>query len=200
MVAMSEYTIKALDSETWDAYGRLLDKHKGAGFGAGCWCTWFHPRTETSDSAETGRACKERLVREGKAHAAVVFDGDSAVAWCQFGPPAELPGIHHRKEYEAGLVSPPDYRLTCIFVDRNYRREGLARIAVDGALDLIAKAGGGVVEAYPHDTAGKKMSPTFLYNGTRNMYEKAGFEYDRPKGKNNCVMRKVVPAEPVVVA
>ncbi len=191
---MTEYTIKPLDAHTWDAYVRLLDKHKGAGFGAGCWCTWFHPRTETGREAETGRACKERLVREGKAHAAVVFDGDVAVAWCQFGPPAELPGIHHRKDYEAHLKSLPDYRLTCIFVDRNHRREGLARVALDGALELIARAGGGVVEGYPHDTAGKKMSSTFLYNGTRSMYEKAGFEYDRPKGKNNCVMRKVVPA------
>ena len=189
---MSEYTIKPLDNETWDAFGRLLDKHKGAGFGAGCWCTWFHPRSETDNKAETGRACKERLVREAKAHAAVVFDGDVAVAWCQFGPPAELPGIHHRRDYEAGLVSLPDYRLTCIFVDRNHRRGGLARVAVEGALDLIARAGGGVVEAYPHDMAGRQMSSTFLYNGTRSMYEKAGFEYERPKGKNNCVMRKVV--------
>jgi GNAT superfamily N-acetyltransferase len=124
----------------------------------------------------------------------LVFDGDVAVAWCQFGSPAELPSIHHRKEYEAGLASLPDYRLTCIFVDRSNRREGLARVAVDGALDLIARAGGGVVEAYPHDTAGKKMSSSFLYNGTRSMYEKAGFEYERPKGKSNCVMRKVVAA------
>jgi GNAT superfamily N-acetyltransferase len=189
---MTEYTIKPLDSETWDAYARLLDKHKGAGFGAGCWCTWFHPPTEAGSEPETGRARKERLVREGKAHAALVFDDDVAVAWCQFGSPAELPGIHHKREYEAGLVSLPDYRLTCIFVDRNHRHEGLARVALEGALDLIARAGGGVVEGYPHDTAGKKMSSTFLYNGTRSMYEKAGFEYERPKGKNNCVMRKIV--------
>jgi GNAT superfamily N-acetyltransferase len=191
---MSQYTIRPLDGETWDAYARLLDKHHGAGFGSGCWCTWFHPRTETSDSAESGRACKERLVREGKAHAAVVFDDDVAVGWCQFGTPAELPGIHHKKEYEAGLVSPADYRITCIFVDRSRRREGLARVALDGALDLIAWAGGGVVEGYPQDTPGRKISPTFLYNGTRGLYEKAGFEYERAKGKNHCVMRKVVPA------
>jgi hypothetical protein len=25
------------------------------------------------------------------------------------------------------------------------------------------------------------------------MFEKAGFDYERPKGKNHCVMRKVVP-------
>jgi GNAT superfamily N-acetyltransferase len=192
MNSMDRYTSRALDTGTWDAYARLLDKHKGAGFG--CWCTWFHPRTETGNTTESGRACKERLVREGKAHAAVVFDGDVAVGWCQFGTPAELPRIFHRKEYEAGLVSLPDYRFTCIFTDRNHRREGVAVVALYGALDLIARAGGGMVEAYPQDTAGQKVSSSFLYSGTRGMFEKAGFEYERPKGKNHCVMRRAVPA------
>ena len=72
----------------------------------------------------------------------------------------------------------------------------MAAVAVDGAVDLIARAGGGVVEAYPQDTAGKKISASFLYGGTRGPFEKAGFEYERPKGKNHCVMRKVVPAAP----
>jgi hypothetical protein len=36
------------------------------------------------------------------------------------------------------------------------------------------------------------MASTFLYNGTRSMYEKAGFSYQRPQGKNNCVMRTVI--------
>jgi GNAT superfamily N-acetyltransferase len=160
-----------------------------------CWCTWFHPRRKDLDiDVEAGRPYKEFLVREGKAHAALVFDGDVAVGWCQFGTPEELPCIFHRKEYEAGLVSWPDYRLTCIFVDRNHRREGVAAVALDGALNLIARSGGGVVEAYPQDTAGKKIPSSFLYDGTRSMFEKAGFDYERPKGKNHCVMRKIVPA------
>ncbi|TCM47902.1 hypothetical protein EV648_104297 [Kribbella sp. VKM Ac-2568] len=28
--------------------------------------------------------------------------------------------MKHRQEYEAGLVTAPDYRITCIFVDRRY--------------------------------------------------------------------------------
>lgn len=190
---MSPYTIRPLDVATWEAFARLLEKHNGAGFG--CWCTWFHPRRAVCDpDVEAGRPYKERLVRQGRAHAALVFDGDAAVSWCQFGTPAELPNIHHKKEYEAGLTALPDYRITCIFVDRNHRRAGVAEVALAGALELIAQAGGGVVEGYPQDTAGKKISSSFLYNGTRAMYEKAGFAYERPKGKNHCVMRKVVPA------
>ena len=105
--------------------------------------------------------------------------------------PEELPNIQHRKEYEAALDRSPDYRITCIFVDKKYRRKGLTAIVLHGAVDLIAQAGGGVVEGYPHDNAGQKMS--VLYNSTRSLYERAGFSYLRPKGKRNCVMRRVVP-------
>ena len=154
---MSEYVTKPLDASTWDAFGRLAEKHNGMGFG-GCWCTWFHSR-EGRPEGEKGRPWKERLVREGDAHAALVFDGNAAVAWCQFGSPEEL----------------PDYRLTCIFVDRDYRRKGVAGVALRGALELIAEAGGGVVEGYPQDTQGKKISAKFLYNTTRSLYEQTGF-------------------------
>jgi GNAT superfamily N-acetyltransferase len=189
---LSEYSVRALDASTWDAFARLVEKHHGCGFG-GCWCTWFHSR-EGRPEGFKGRPWKEFLVREGNAHAALVFDGDDAVAWCQYGSPEELPRIHHRKEYDATATGePPDYRITCIFVDRDYRRNGVAGVALRGALDLIAKAGGGVVEGYPHDLKqGEKMRPQFLYNTTRSLYEQTGFSYDRPKGKKNCVMRTTV--------
>jgi hypothetical protein len=188
---MADYVVKPLDASTWDAFARLVERHNGV-FG-GCWCTWFHTfHAEKTFTYEGNRVLKERLVKEGGAHAALVFDGDEAVAWCQFGSPEELPNIHHRKEYEATLDTLPDYRITCIFVDKKYRRQGVTETALRGAIDLIAQSGGGLVEGYPHDTTdGRKVS--VLYNSTRALYERAGFSYLRPKGLRNCVMRRVVP-------
>ena len=115
------------------------------------------------------------------------------MAWAQYGSPKELPRIYHRKEWEAGLTGePPAYRITCIFVDRDYPQKGVAAVAVRGALDLFAAAGGGVVEGCPHDTQGKKMRAQFLYSATRTLFEDVGFSYERPKGKGNCVMRTTV--------
>jgi GNAT superfamily N-acetyltransferase len=188
---MSEYAIRPLAVATWPAFVHLAEKHNGVW--GGCWCTWFHPACADKGAGAAGnRAYKERLVREGKAHAALVFEGEVAVAWCEFGSPDELPNIYHLKEYNAGLDRAPDYRLTCFFVDTDYRRKGVAAVALRGALDLIAKSGGGLVEGYPQDTQGKRTSGSFLYNGTRSLYEKAGFSYERSKGKNHCVMRKTV--------
>jgi ribosomal protein S18 acetylase RimI-like enzyme len=188
---MSEttYEIKPLTADTWPAFDALVERHGGI-FG-GCWCIWFHPDgPERGQGAEANRALKRSYVEQGRAHAALVLDGEEAVAWAEYGTPVELPGIHHRKQYDAEKAADPDYRITCVFVDRRHRRQGLVEVAVRGALDLIAEAGGGTVEAYPHDLTHqtRKMSSSFLYNGTRRLYERLGFTYVRPKGLKNCVM------------
>jgi GNAT superfamily N-acetyltransferase len=185
------FTIRPLAPDTWNAFADLAERHNGVW--GGCWCTWFHTmNAEKERTYEGNRALKERLVGEDRAHAALVFDGDVAVGWCQFGSPEELPNINHRKQYEAELDRLPDYRLTCFFVDRRYRRRGVAARALEGALDLIAQEGGGIVEAYPQDTAGKKITASFLYSVTRSLFEQAGFSYVRPKGKNHTVMRTTI--------
>ena len=80
---------------------------------------------------------------EAAAHAALVFAGDDAIAWCEYGSPLELPDILHRKEYDASVTRPAPWRITRFFVDRDHRRSEVAREALDGALELIAQAGGG---------------------------------------------------------
>jgi GNAT superfamily N-acetyltransferase len=188
---MTEYVVRALDPDTWDAFAELVERHNGVW--GGCWCLAFHPKSpDMGQSVEGNREVKHRLVSEGLAHAALVLDADRAVGWCQYGSPEELPRITHRKEYEAGLVELADYRITCFFVDRDYRRAGVSAVALQGALDLIAGAGGGAVDGFPYDTGGEKANASFLYNGTRSLFEEAGFEYQRPKGKNHCVMRAII--------
>ncbi len=199
MVSDAAYRIVPLSPETWPAFEAMVQRHNGI-FG-GCWCTWFHDGHPScvgrGETFEGNRAIKKRLVDEGVARAALVMDGDEAIAWAEFGTPAQLPTIHHRKEYDATSVAEPDYRITCVFVDKRHRRQGVTELAITGALDLIAQAGGGTVESYPHDLTEqtKKMSASFLYNGTRRLYERLGFTYDRPKGLKNCIMvRTVDPA------
>jgi hypothetical protein len=155
---MSEYAIRALDASTWDAFARLAEKHNGMGFG-GCWCTWFHSR-EGRPEGETGRPWQERLVREGNAHAALVFDGDAAVAWCQYGSPEELPRIYHRKEWEAGLTGsrPPIASRASSSTGTIGGKASQPWRFVEPST-LIAEAGGGVVEGYPHDLQGERSGP-----------------------------------------
>lgn len=184
-------TTRPLDGDTWPDFARLAEDHHGVW--DGCWCLGFHeegaPRLH---SPEQRRALKEARVRESRAHAALVYDGEQCVGWCQFGPTDELPRIKHQKEYRAGQHPPPDWRVTCFFVGRTHRHQGVADAALAGALDQIARLGGGLVESYPEDTAGRKVSGSFLNNATVAMFERHGFERDRQIGKHCWVVTRRV--------
>lgn len=187
--------VRPLSAATWPAYAALIEAHNGV-FG-GCWCMSFHAVTKKGRTFEERRDEKRALVAAGRAHAALVFEGEACVGWCQFGSPAELPEIKNRKTYTLTQQGPPPaWRITCFFVDRHHRKLGVAAMALGGALDEIGRRGGGTVEAYPEDTSGRMVSPTFLHAGTLAMFEAAGFTVDRQIGKNKWVVqRQVAPVE-----
>lgn len=187
---MMDYLIKPLDGETWNSFEQLVQKHNGVW--GGCWCTYFHQKPPDYErGAEANKCLKRKLMEEGKAHASLVFKNEECIAWCQFGSPEELPNIYHKKEVETKFAI-PDWRITCLFVDKDHRKKGLSVYALKGALGLIKSLGGGIVESYPQDTQGKNVSSSFLYNGTKQIFEQFGFKYEGKKGKNHCVMRTFV--------
>lgn len=190
---MAEYGIRPLAADTWDDFAALAARHNGVW--GGCWCMGFHARGPSwGVSAEGNRAEKEALVRAGQAHAALVYAGGDCVGWCQYGPPAELPRIKHRKAHAAGGEPLADWRITCFFVDKDHRGQGVAEAAMAGAVALIAKAGGGVVESFPEDAEGRRVSSGFLWNAGLAMFERQGFVRVRMLGKRTWLVRREVAA------
>jgi GNAT superfamily N-acetyltransferase len=184
------YTIQPLDASTWPAFAELVERNNGI-FG-GCWCMGYHPDVSRTSAAEN-RARKERRVQDGRAHAALVIDEDGAAqGWCQYGSPGELPRIKHRREYEKDAPPPADWRITCFFVDKRHRGQGVARAALEGALDQIAHLGGGRVEAISEVTAGREAPGRFLFSATVELFEQNGFARVRQVGKHAWIVTKAI--------
>lgn len=190
----SEWEVRALAEDTWSSFAELVEQSDG--FPSGCWCMAFHPEglAKEAERATVNRERKLARVGAGAAHAALVFDGDSCIGWCQFGPPDELPRIKSRAAYERSCTTLPDWRIACCYVAKGHRREGVAGAAVEGALRLIGALGGGVVEGHP-EPAGA-VPAGFLYNGALSTYERLGFQRDRMIGKHRWVVTRTV--EPTV--
>ena len=187
------YRTDELSERTWPDFEKLFSGGNGWDF---CWCMAHqrgpHPsRREFRTRAEVGvqnHQLKQQLVGHRRAHGIVVYADDEPVGWCQYGSSDELTGY---------LNSPPEdtrlWRITCFVVDKQYRRTGVASLALHGALDAIRARGGGLVEAYPVAgwTHGKAPSPGPIfvegaglvgrvwgqnrYTGTVSMFERAGF-------------------------
>lgn len=183
------YTTRPLDASTWPAFAELVERNNGV-FG-GCWCVGFHPEGKQRGPAR--RTIKEERVRTDRAHAALVLDPDGvAQGWCQYGSPAELPGIKHRREYDKDAPPLPDWRITCFYVDTKHRRRGIARVALDGALGQIAHSGGGLVEAISEVATGRPAAGRFLFSATVELFEQFGFARVRQVGKHAWIVSRVV--------
>jgi GNAT superfamily N-acetyltransferase len=83
------------------------------------------------------------------------------------------------------------WRITCFFTDRDYRRKGVAKAALEGALRCMKSCGAEVVEAYPVDPR-KRHSSNMLWNGTPDLFASAGFSKECKLGSERWIFKKML--------
>lgn len=189
-VKTATLTTRSLDGSTWDAFSELVERNNGI-YG-GCWCIVHHP--EYVRGVSDPRTLKRQLVLDGRAHAALVFDeAGRAQGWCQYGRKAELL-LKHRRGYDNEPSAEATWRIACIFVDKRHRRLGVARAALRGALEQIAAAGGGLVEAVSEAARDREAQDRFLFSGTVELFEDHGFMRIRQVGKHAWIVSATVAA------
>jgi GNAT superfamily N-acetyltransferase len=69
----------------------------------------------------------------------------------------------------------PVWSIVCFLVRVGYRRRGLARALLQGAIHCAREHGAPAIEAYPVDPGAKRIDVGFAYVGTVPMFERAGF-------------------------
>lgn len=194
------FTFKELDDSTWPDFEKLFARH---GVPSSCWCIGYQRERSREremkdlglaerDMREHNRQAKKRLVAAGRSHGVLVYSGGSPIGWCAYGPREEFPRIDRGRYYKK-LGLPEEgrkfWRIVCLVVDKDHRRQGVATAALVAALASIRRQGGGVVEAYP--MVSKNGGSQSLWFGTVGMFEREGFTAVAPMGPS-CLMRKVV--------
>jgi GNAT superfamily N-acetyltransferase len=153
------------------------------------------PNTETGGMTQTrgvkSRRDKRTLVQKGASHGILVYANAQPVGWCQYGPKEELPRIDAGLFYKKLALDHNGqrlWRITCFWVDRKYRNQGVAGTALAAALESIRRKGGGLVEAYPAKVKGFPAD----WMGTWPMFRKEGFEIIAPYGTSNVLVRRTL--------
>src|SRR3989442_3553281 len=145
------YSARELSPDTWPDFDKLFSKHGGVG---GCWCMYYQrPRGGTMKAlTPTGRRAKNKrdkksLVDQDRSHGVLLYDRGNPIGWCAYGLNQEFPRIDNRRNYKR-LDTLDEleklWRITCFFVDRDYRKKVVAKLALDSTLDSIRAKGGGV--------------------------------------------------------
>jgi GNAT superfamily N-acetyltransferase len=188
-VAQAVWSAKLIKAETWPDFERMFAKHRGCQ--GGCWCAYH-----ICSSVEFNRLDREghkmrhkHAIEQGLTSGVICYLDESPVGWCQFGPALSFEHNNRGRAYQAlapELAVEPDWRITCVFVDKDYRGLGLSRKVLAEAIAAIKSLGGGVTEAFPMEVPGAKRPQ---YTGSVVMYEAEGFVRVAPLGKNSFLMR-----------
>jgi hypothetical protein len=84
----------------------------------------------------------------------------------------------------------PVWAITCLYVAKGDRQQGLTRRLIEAGCELAANLGASVVEAYPRISPDKPSSPLALYTGTEGSFTRAGFRVVATPTPVRRIMRK----------
>ena len=145
----------------------------------------------TPTRVSESRRKKRILVEKGASHGVLVYANAEPVGWCQYGPKQELPRIDAGTIYKKLAIDHNGlrlWRITCFWVDRKYRNQGVVGAALAAALESMKKKGGGLVEAYPARVKGFPAD----WMGTWSMFRKEGFDIVASYGISNVLVRRIL--------
>jgi GNAT superfamily N-acetyltransferase len=165
------FKVVPLTPELWPALEDLFGKW---GASNGCWCMYWRIGGAYRGRRDENRKALRKLVRRGAPPGLIAFDGDLAVGWCQLTPRDALPWLDRMRWFER-VDDAPVWSISCFFVRKSHRRQGVMSALIAGSLKIAKRAKVRALEAYPIDTAVPK-STSNIFTGTVSAFARAGFK------------------------
>lgn len=179
---------RPLTADRWDDLERLFGPERGAA--SGCWCMAFKlRRAEWEEAGRAGRKVMFRtLVEQGPPPGVLAYTGDQAVGWCAVEPRESYPAML-RSRARQPVDDRPAFAITCFYLTARWRRKGLMRPLIRGALDLARSRGAALVEAYPLDPAPGEH-PSGAFTGIAKAFRDEGFVDVARRSKVRVILRR----------
>jgi GNAT superfamily N-acetyltransferase len=147
-------------------------------------------RAFDENTGEPNRQMQKSVVDSGTVPGLLAFDNDKPVGWIAVEPRSDYPKLAHSR-----ILRPVDeedvWSITCFFVAKQARRQGLTVALLKAAVDFVGESGGKILEGYPVDVK-KDMPAPFIYTGTASAFRKAGFVEMARRSETRPVMRHII--------
>jgi ribosomal protein S18 acetylase RimI-like enzyme len=174
-------------AERWDDFVTLFSRPGPRGGmrnvpAYGCWCMYWRDRS--LEHGEPKKRAMDALVRAGREPGLLAYEKGETVGWVSLGPRDDFGPLLRSPQYRPREDGGGDavWSLVCFAVDKNARRQGVARELLAAAVEHAFAHGASSLEAYPHKT--ERVN----YMGHVELFEAAGFVPVRETSKR-VVMR-----------
>ena len=128
---------------------------------------------EEAKGLET-RQMHKSIVDSGVATGLLAYLHGDVVGWVAVEPRESYPKLAHSRILKP-IDDQPVWSVTCFYVAKQYRRQGITVELLRAAVEHVKNQGGKIVEGYPVET-GEDMPAPFIYTGTASAFQQAGFQ------------------------
>jgi GNAT superfamily N-acetyltransferase len=186
-------TFHPLDAGRWPDIERLFGER---GACAGCWCmAWRLSRTQWErQRGKQNRQALADLVAANEPLGVIAYADGEPVGWCAIAPRDAYPTLERSRTLRR-VDDTPVWSVTCFFIARHARRQGVSGALLRAAIGYAAANGATVVEGYPVDP-GKQWPDAFAWTGLVQVFREAGFAEVERRSPGRPIMRLGVSSRP----
>lgn len=175
-----------LDKSRWNDFVKLFGERGACG---GCWCmTW---RLKSSDfeknKGEKNKKAIQKLASSGEPVGVIGYVQDEPVGWCAVAPREKFLRLENSRVLKR-IDDQPVWSVTCFFINKKFRRQGLSAQMLKGVIDYCKKKKVKIIEAYPSDLK-KDLPDVFVWTGIHSSFVRAGFKEAARNSKTRPIMR-----------
>jgi len=165
-------SIKPIKRNLWPDLEELFGSNGACG---GCWGMHWKLRGKIYEEAKgyETRQMHKAIVDSGVVTGLLAYWHGEVAGWVAVEPRSAYEKLAHSR-----VLKPVDdqdvWSITCFFVAKQYRRNGIAVELIKAAVHHVSRMGGRIVEGYPVD-AQKDAPAPFVFTGTASAFRQAGF-------------------------
>ena len=128
------------------------------------------------------------IIQSGSEPGVIAYHNDEPIGWCAIAPREQYIALERSRILQP-VDDQPVWSISCLFVKKPYRRQGISSQLLRAAVDLAAKKGASVVEGYPVEPSMQKMPDPFLWHGIPSAFVAAGFKEVLRRAPSRPIMR-----------
>jgi GNAT superfamily N-acetyltransferase len=184
---MTNLTFYPAAASRWSDLEDLFGERGACG---GCWCMfWRLPRKkfEAGKGAGNKRALK-RIVTSGPEPGIIGYLNSEPVAWCAVAPREDYIALE-RSRILKPVDDQPVWSVSCLFIKKPYRRQGISAQTLRAAVAFAASQGAAIVEGYPVEPSTNTIPDPFLWHGIASAFLAAGFQEVARRSTSRPIMR-----------
>lgn len=170
-MSVQKVTIQPATPERWPDVECVFRDCADAGR---CWCAyWYLPNRDFKAGwGEGNRHALRDRIEAGLEPGVIAYDGGEPVGWAGIAPRADFDRLRRSRPL-APIDDRRAWALNCFIVRKAWRRRGLMRPLIRGAVAHARAQGATTIEAYPVD--GRSPSHWDLFLGTPAAFRESGF-------------------------